>query len=109
MGLLAGGLDSGFVLATMLNNAGGAWDNAKKYIEKGGRKGLRSPQGGCRRRYRRRPLQGHQRPIAEHPHQADDDGQRGVHARGVALLAEDSGVSAHCHEIVAMRIGPSKQ
>jgi K(+)-stimulated pyrophosphate-energized sodium pump len=30
MGLLAGGLATGFVLATMLNNAGGAWDNAKK-------------------------------------------------------------------------------
>jgi K(+)-stimulated pyrophosphate-energized sodium pump len=35
MGLLAGGLSCGFVLATMLNNAGGAWDNAKKFIEKG--------------------------------------------------------------------------
>ena len=35
MGLLAGGLTCGFVLAVMLNNAGGAWDNAKKYIEKG--------------------------------------------------------------------------
>ncbi|MEJ2647623.1 MAG: sodium/proton-translocating pyrophosphatase, partial [Sedimentisphaerales bacterium] len=35
MGLLAGGLTAGFVLAIMLNNAGGAWDNAKKYIEKG--------------------------------------------------------------------------
>ncbi len=35
MGLLAGGLSCGFVLAIMLNNAGGAWDNAKKYIEKG--------------------------------------------------------------------------
>jgi K(+)-stimulated pyrophosphate-energized sodium pump len=35
MGLLAGGLTSGFVLACMLNNAGGAWDNAKKFIEKG--------------------------------------------------------------------------
>jgi len=35
MGLLVGGLVCGFVLATMLNNAGGAWDNAKKYIEKG--------------------------------------------------------------------------
>jgi len=35
MGLLAGGLVCGFVLATMLNNAGGAWDNAKKLIEKG--------------------------------------------------------------------------
>ncbi|MDD5457812.1 MAG: sodium-translocating pyrophosphatase [Phycisphaerae bacterium] len=35
MGLLAGGLSAGFVLAITLNNAGGAWDNAKKYIEKG--------------------------------------------------------------------------
>jgi len=35
MGLLAGGLAAGFSLAIMLNNAGGAWDNAKKYIEKG--------------------------------------------------------------------------
>ena len=35
MGLLAGGLVCGFLLATMLNNAGGAWDNAKKYIEAG--------------------------------------------------------------------------
>ncbi|MHC4157733.1 MAG: sodium-translocating pyrophosphatase [Planctomycetota bacterium] len=35
MGLLAGGLTCGFVLAVTLNNAGGIWDNAKKYIEKG--------------------------------------------------------------------------
>jgi len=35
MGLLVGGLTAGFVLAITLNNAGGAWDNAKKYIEKG--------------------------------------------------------------------------
>jgi K(+)-stimulated pyrophosphate-energized sodium pump len=35
VGLLAGGLVTGFTLAGMLNNAGGAWDNAKKYIEKG--------------------------------------------------------------------------
>jgi len=35
MGLLAGGLTCGFVLAITLNNTGGAWDNAKKYIEKG--------------------------------------------------------------------------
>lgn len=35
VGLLAGGLTTGFTLASMLNNAGGAWDNAKKYIEKG--------------------------------------------------------------------------
>ena len=35
MGLLAGGLATGFVLAIMMNNSGGAWDNAKKYIETG--------------------------------------------------------------------------
>jgi K(+)-stimulated pyrophosphate-energized sodium pump len=35
MGVLAGGLTTGFVLACTLNNAGGAWDNAKKHIEKG--------------------------------------------------------------------------
>ena len=35
MGLLAGGLGSGFVLAIFMANAGGAWDNAKKYIEEG--------------------------------------------------------------------------
>ncbi len=35
MGLLVGGLTTGFALALTLNNAGGAWDNAKKFIEKG--------------------------------------------------------------------------
>ena len=34
-GLLAGALASGVVLAIMMANAGGAWDNAKKYIESG--------------------------------------------------------------------------
>ena len=34
-GLLAGALVSGFCLAIMMANAGGAWDNAKKYIETG--------------------------------------------------------------------------
>jgi K(+)-stimulated pyrophosphate-energized sodium pump len=35
IGLLAGGMSTGFVLASMLNTAGGAWDNAKKHIERG--------------------------------------------------------------------------
>ena len=35
LGLLTGGLSTGFVLAIMMANAGGAWDNAKKYVESG--------------------------------------------------------------------------
>jgi K(+)-stimulated pyrophosphate-energized sodium pump len=42
MGLLVGGLTTGFALAVMLNNAGGAWDNAKKHIEKGNFGGKRN-------------------------------------------------------------------
>ena len=35
---------TGFVLAVMMSNAGGAWDNAKKYIEGGAYGGKGSPQ-----------------------------------------------------------------
>ena len=35
IGLLAGGLGAGFVLAVFLANSGGAWDNAKKFVEEG--------------------------------------------------------------------------
>ena len=35
MGLLVGGLGAGFILAIFLANSGGAWDNAKKYVEEG--------------------------------------------------------------------------
>lgn len=35
IGLLTGGLSAGFVLAIFMANAGGAWDNAKKYVEEG--------------------------------------------------------------------------
>ena len=35
MGLLIGGLATGFVMAVFMANSGGAWDNAKKYVEEG--------------------------------------------------------------------------
>jgi K(+)-stimulated pyrophosphate-energized sodium pump len=35
VGLLLGSLGSGFVLAVFMANSGGAWDNAKKYVEEG--------------------------------------------------------------------------
>ncbi|MBQ2172737.1 MAG: sodium-translocating pyrophosphatase [Bacteroidales bacterium] len=43
IGLLAGGLGAGFVLAIFLANSGGAWDNAKKYVEEGNFGGKNSP------------------------------------------------------------------
>jgi K(+)-stimulated pyrophosphate-energized sodium pump len=45
LGLLAGVLTTGFSLAITLNNSGGAWDNAKKYIEKGAHGGKKLPDG----------------------------------------------------------------
>jgi K(+)-stimulated pyrophosphate-energized sodium pump len=35
VGMLAGAVSAGFMLAIMMSSAGGAWDNAKKYIEEG--------------------------------------------------------------------------
>ena len=35
LGLLTGGLAAGFTLAIFMSNSGGAWDNAKKYVEEG--------------------------------------------------------------------------
>jgi K(+)-stimulated pyrophosphate-energized sodium pump len=43
MGLLIGSLSCGFVLAVFMANAGGAWDNAKKYVEEGNHGGKGSP------------------------------------------------------------------
>ncbi len=43
LGVLVGALVSGFVLAVMMNNAGGAWDNAKKFVETGEHGGKSSP------------------------------------------------------------------
>ncbi len=46
IGLLTGGLTTGFVTAVFLNNAGGSWDNAKKFIEEGHLGGKKLPDGG---------------------------------------------------------------
>ncbi len=43
MGLLIGATTTGFVLAVFMANAGGAWDNAKKFIEEGNLGGKGSP------------------------------------------------------------------
>jgi len=42
-GMLAGGTVSGFLMAIFMSNAGGAWDNAKKYIEAGNHGGKGTP------------------------------------------------------------------
>ena len=86
--LLMVGTIAGIVMATFLNNGGGAWDNAKKYIETGRlrRQGLPDPQGGRRRRHRRRPVQGHRRPVAARADQAARDDHAG--ARAAVHLAQ---------------------
>ena len=81
-GFLMVGTITGVLLATVLNNGGGAWDNAKKYIESGHLKDDagnvlgqedRCPRGGRRRRHGRRSVQGHRRPVAPRPGQAARD------------------------------------
>ena len=44
VGLLAGATASGFLMAVFMSNSGGAWDNAKKYIEAGNHGGKGSEQ-----------------------------------------------------------------
>jgi K(+)-stimulated pyrophosphate-energized sodium pump len=44
IGLLAGATATGFLIAIFMSNSGGAWDNAKKYIESGAHGGKGSDQ-----------------------------------------------------------------
>ena len=99
--LLMVGTIAGILMALFLNNGGGAWDNAKKYIETGayGGKGSPDAQGGGRRRHGRRSVQGHRRPVAARADQAARDDHAGagaaVHLTGRALAALPSG-QAQC-------------
>ena len=76
LGLLIGGLSTGFVLAIFMANAGGAWDNAKKYVEEGnfGGKGSEVHKATVVGDTVGDPFKGHLRPQPEHPYQADVDG-----------------------------------
>ena len=68
-GTLAGGLGAGFVLAVFMANSGGAWDNAKKYVEEGhlGGKGSECHKGNGNRGYGWRSVQRYFRAEPEYP------------------------------------------
>ena len=76
VGLLAGATVTGFLMAIYMANAGGAWDNAKKYIEAGnyGGKGSDSHKAGVVGDTVGDILQGYRRPGHQHPHQAPEHG-----------------------------------
>ena len=79
-GLLAGALLTGVLQAINMANAGGAWDNAKKYIESGvhGGKGGEAHKAAVVGGYRGRSLQGYRGSLLEHSHQADEYRRSGV-------------------------------
>ena len=83
---LAGSILTGQLLAVMLSNSGGAWDNAKKYIEEGhyGGKGSESHKAAVIGDTVGDPVQGHGRPGAQPADQGDEPG-------GVAVRAGDRG------------------
>ena len=79
-GILAGSLVAGGVLAIASSNSGGAWDNAKKYIEAGnlGGKGSEQHKASVVGDTVGDPLKDTSGPVAEHPDQAVGDSQPGV-------------------------------
>ena len=104
-GLLMVGTIAGVMLATVLNNGGGAWDNAKKYIESGHLKDddgnvlgkeHAGPRRGGRRRHGRGPVQGHRRPVAPRAGQAAGHHHPGPRSALHPLdQSTDAGAAAH--------------
>ena len=76
LGLLGGSLALGLVLAVFMANSGGAWDNAKKYIEQGnfGGKGSDAHKAAVIGDTVGRPVQGYVRALAQHSHKAHEHG-----------------------------------
>ena len=107
-GVLAGAIVSGVQMAVSFSNAGGAWDNAKKYIEgRGGGERARhwdpagehgraveeaygGARGGCDWRHGGRPAEGHVGAVSQYIDKADGDllasVRRVLHAHGLARL-----------------------
>mgnify|MGYP000338034181 CR=1 FL=1 len=87
VGMLAGATVTGFLMAIYMANAGGAWDNAKKYIEAGhfGGKGSDCHKAGVVGDTVGRSLQGYLRPRHQHPYQAAEHGLHRVRRSGGEL------------------------
>ena len=79
-GLLMGAVASGFMLAIMMASAGGAWDNAKKYVELGhyGGKGSEPHKAAVEGDLVGDPFKGHLGSISEHPAETDGHSLPGV-------------------------------
>ena len=79
-GLLIGAVGSGLVLAITMANAGGAWDNAKKYIEIGhyGGKGSDAHKAAVEGDVVGDPFKDTSRALAKHPSQADGHSVPGI-------------------------------
>lgn len=111
MGLLVGGLTTGFTLAVFMANSGGAWDNAKKLVEEGELGGKGSP---CHKATVVGDTVGDPfkdtSSVAQHTHQADVNGQHcdGRAYRGSGIAAADRGTTVlrHCRNGAVVRADP---